>query len=140
MTTAAHQGVCPTCLHDHGEPVTALASGSGDHAPAGWRVSLLDGGWVVCGYEQTALELAAARKGSTVQALYGPALLAEIAALRDYGKSAAKEALEYRARATEAERKLAEAVGLLRSVQDDFISDEMDHAIRTFLSKEAERG
>lgn len=73
------------------------------------------------------------------------ALLAEIAALNDYGRSVAKEALGYRDRATEAERKLAEAVGLVeRSI--DLMTDEYADTkayreeARTFLSKEAERG
>lgn len=72
------------------------------------------------------------------------ALLAEIAALNDYGRSVAKEALGYRDQATEAERKLAEAVGLLGEALNEMdrrvITAETANRIDYFLSKEAERG
>lgn len=136
--------------------LTALASGSGDHAelarlaaeanqpmPAKRRA-----GWW--------------RRKARFEAAFTPsvcsALLAENAALLDYGKSAAKEALEYRVRATEAEHKLAEAVGLLGKIAEhkpfgDGSEYRTDYRIghdnagsyaadlaRSFLSKEAERG
>lgn len=73
------------------------------------------------------------------------ALIAEIAALNDYGKSAAKEAIGYRDRATETERKLAEAVGHMNWMRN-FVptvwgsTEERLDEIDAFLSKEAERG
>lgn len=90
--------------------------------------------------------------GGTVAREHGAdleALLAENAALRDYGKSAAREAVDYR-------RKLAEAVGVLRDLSSwfdgaahngvwiirsgDLGVDDAICAARTFLGKEAERG
>src|SRR5690606_30296726 len=81
------------------------------------------------------------------------ALLAENAALRVMADDAAKHSMRQtdkllaeHDRATEAERKLAEAVGLLSRIaftpegQSGLSLDECVSAARTFLSKEAERG
>lgn len=141
---------------------TALASGSDDHAPAAWRVKDFADGWIVCGSEQTAADLAAAMRGATVQPLYGPALLVEIAALRAMVENAADgsmgqtdKLLAMHERATEAERKLAEADGLLIELADapqpkdtggrfframSSISAYVARLNARKLSKEAERG
>lgn len=72
------------------------------------------------------------------------ALLAENAALRAEVSQANANGASHWSRATEAERNLAEAVGLLRRIAET-PSDQFDDVaeadkIRTFLSKEAERG
>lgn len=80
------------------------------------------------------------------------ALLAENAALREKVRTEIKLSVDNyvraTARATEAERKLAEAVGLLRKFHDAWRSgcgwlpsmNALDDEITAFLSKEAERG
>ncbi|WP_292224709.1 hypothetical protein [Brevundimonas sp.] len=123
---------------------TALASGSGDHAELARNLRAFEGSddlgngdFTVCEFGADSLE----------------ALIAENAALRGAdertGELLAESNLrESRAtvRATEAERKLAEARGLLERT-DPFTSSlavgaaELRQAIRTFLSStEAERG
>jgi len=137
---------------------TALASGSGDHAELAAKAERCTTGdpW----YKDEDLRgrqsfgqflsqdrafIAAANPATVL------ALLAENAALNDYGRSVAKEALGYRNQATEAERKLAEAVGLLSELEQHVraASEGRGHAragvksadaIHAFLSKEAERG
>lgn len=170
--------------------LTALASGSGDHAELArlaeaatkgpWK-SIIDdtggerSGWPLCivpedddnrsvvrtggmwPYEwdakvsrheavATAAFIAAANPATVL------ALLAEIAALNDYGRSVAKEALGYRDQATEAERKLAEADGLMIELADApqpkdtggrffrAMSSINAYVARLNASKEAERG
>jgi len=187
----AYQGVCPTCRHDHSEPVTALASGSGDHAElARLAEAATPGPWVA--------DVSSAKSYASVRVVNGPAtrtgkatilrlqtalnsqraeealadaafiaaanpaavlaLIAVVAALRgerDEWRKALSNAQNadaendalLRARATEAERKLAEAVGLLRDWMGTWFVDadsRGENAIaddtRKFLSKEAERG
>lgn len=141
--------------------LTALASGSGDHAelarlaeaatPGEWELdghqclSAPDGTIVVdyscCSrgeWEANAAYLRAVQPSRTL------ALLAENAALRGANYIQSQDMIISDARATEAERKLAEAVGLLRRIAET-PSDQFDDVaeadkIRTFLSKEAERG
>lgn len=127
---------------------TALASGSGDHAELIERVREVaddcldakDGGIIL---------------GGTVAREHGAdleALLAEIAALRGEHvhlveqKEGAEDALfNALSRATEAERKLAEAVGHMNWMRN-FVptvwgsTEERLDEIDAFLSKEAERG
>jgi len=141
--------------------LTALASGSGDHS--GGVTDMIGSG----DHAELARLSRKAREEMTCEATTDAlcdgvdALLAEIAALRARLETARFARVEHnrqfeevRDRATEAERKLAEAVGLLRETIEPYehISDVrafevMRHgvaqkvvAIRTFLGKEAERG
>lgn len=135
--------------------LTALASGSGDHAELARDLRAFEGSdglgngdFTVCEFAADALET----------------LLAENAALRDSEKAALKECSDWarqageatgkleasemagvvedwRDRATEAERKLAEAVGLL---EDYLIGQRMDSSplrdrVSTFLSSKESR-
>jgi len=122
---------------------TALASGSGDHAEliervrevAGDCLDAKDGGIIL---------------GGTVAREHGAdleALLAEIAALRAKRDGMVEEVSRSQARlhaATEAERKLAEAVGLLtrwlNARGETSGPGTVETLTSTFLSKEAERG
>ena len=161
--------------------LTALASGSGDHAElAGLAVVATDAASLGDGLQEAALtRFQAHANPATVLAL-----LAENAALRAESESArtvvawannslfgscgyfhgdpydglhlARPIEALKDRATEAERKLAEAVGLLRDLvswfdgsayngawvirSGDLGVDDAICAARTFLSKEAERG
>ena len=171
MSIAAYKGVCPTCRHDHSAPITALASGSGDHAELArlaeaatrgpwvsehsvdeWGVSVIASNEtghisnptrgqvchvsVVAGASGDDPDLAQANAAFIAAANPATvlALLAEIAALRaacdnangHWKKTQAAwsevleatgckdggELVDRATRATEAERKLAEAVGL----------------------------
>ena len=170
MSIAAYQGVCPTCRHDHSEPVTALASGSGDHtelerlADRNVELSVLAYKW---------MEAHDALKSGQPYDYPSPAdvptLLAENAALRESisrhdrqvsGMLRARLAAENRA--TEAERKLAEAVSIASKlstaiswldypfVDNNTSEDELRSRVgfmmkdaeqpRAMLNKEAERG
>jgi len=172
--------------------LTALASGSGDHAglerlaeafgpdekwtASGNSVALSVDGLYACIAEanpEGAFSDDHAARIAAFIAAANPAtvlsLIAEVAALRANEKAALKECAEWahkageaigkletseaagivegwRDRATEAERKLAEAVGLLSRIaftpegQSGLSLDECVSAARTFLSKEAERG
>ncbi|MGX8272984.1 hypothetical protein ACWQV9_09895 [Brevundimonas diminuta] len=116
--------------------LSTLASGSGDHAELAKKVSegqrLQKGPYTAKGpYRHD--EIAA--------------LLAEIAALRDEHvhlveqKEGAEDALfNALSRATEAERKLAEADQVIREISETAQISRVRHLARTFLSKEAERG
>lgn len=146
--------------------LTALASGSGDHAelarlaeaatPGQWELdgqqclSAPDGTIVVdyscCSRGEWEANAAYLRAVQPHRVL---GLLAENAALRAKSGLADMlgEKLERRTAALdEAERKLAEAVGLLSRIaftpegQSGLSLDECVSAARTFLSKEAERG
>lgn len=126
--------------------LTALASGSGDHAELARLVESLRRGKVSQGDRSRVATLS-------------EALLAENAALRaerdqirslhdratDRSRHWEIASINADNRATEAERKLAEAVGLVeRSI--DLMTDEYADTkayreeVRTFLNKEAERG
>lgn len=133
------------------EQRTALASGSGDHAElARLTVVATDAASLGDGLQEAAL--------TRFQAHANPAavlaIIAEVAALRSsltkandgFEKYERKFYLEQDAR-EEAERKLAEAVGLLRDWMGAWFVDadsRGENAIaddtRKFLSKEAERG
>jgi Ead/Ea22-like protein len=102
--------------------------------------SLPDGGYKTLDPYPNAAFIAAANPATVL------ALLAKNAALRDECDGMVEEVSRSQARlhaATEAERKLAEAVGLLReSLAPGSFEGEtkINIRIRTFLSKEAERG
>lgn len=133
--------------------LTALASGSGDHAELALNAKAAQT-WALGIYENR--EQAARRSTFIDSDLPATvlALLAENAALRDSVVKANDGFEEYERkfylaedRATEAERKLAEAVGLLREWMGTWFVDadsRGESAIaddtRKFLSKEAERG
>lgn len=122
--------------------LTALASGSGDHAELARLAEAAIASGVDGRLPATSSELSAFSAAANPATVL--ALISEIAALNDYGRSVAKEALGYRDRATEAERKLAEAVGLLGEALNEMdrrvITAETANRIDYFLSKEAERG
>lgn len=153
MSIAAYQGVCPTCHHDHSAPDTALASGSGDHAElARLKAAMSKSNDEICqslgkalGYpwfKDDQRNFPGATEGNGVcvgdhvaesiadeAASRISALLAENAALRGDN--------------TEAERKLAEAVQVIRDVAETPYTgtDWPRSRAATYLaSKEAERG
>jgi len=134
--------------------LTALASGSGDHAELARLADMAD--WMADGDPGAngSVLLSASVASEHASDLKG--LLAEIAALR-----AAKWEVKHvdtmndmvlmglardeaETRATEAERKLAEAVGLMRVTLGDLdrrdVTAETANRIDHFISKEAERG
>ena len=126
--------------------ITALASGSGDHAEL---ARLAEAG--VAAAESGDLQ-ALADSDQAFFTFFGPrvalALIAENAALREKVKFEIKLSVDNyvraTARATEAERKLAEAVELLKQALGDMdrrvITAETANRIDYFISKEAERG
>lgn len=101
MSISAYKGVCPTCRHDHSAPITALASGSGDHAELARlgdrnvELSVLAYKWM-----EAHDALKSGQPYDYPSPADVPAIIAENAAMRKTN--------------IEAERKLAEAVGLLR--------------------------
>lgn len=105
--------------------LTALASGSGDHAEL---VSELRGVW-----------LKRVLQNRAADAL--EALIAQNAALTDALERAGQYQTQFHNRATEAERKLAEARGLLGRWRSDLPTEALEDVTDTFLSStEAERG
>lgn len=149
--------------------LTALASGSGDHAelarlaeaatPGAWRAWITrrrqpeiytDGGpedqndKIASGVlrKEDAAFIAAANP-ATVLALLAEnaALRSDNAALREHRITADLLVSTLKADKKEAERKLAEAVGLLRGVDGGAATEDWWRVkVRTFLSKEAGRG
>jgi len=124
---------------------TALASGSGDHAELARLAEAMRSGKF--------------SQGDRIRvATLSEALIAEIAALRGENEHVKKlrhqaidrsrlweiDAIKWETRATEAERKLAEAVGLLTrwlNTRGEMSgAGTVETATSTFLSKEAERG
>lgn len=145
---------CLGCRHDFapnnrqeildGSPVTALASGSGDHAELASLADEMVGliapsqGERLLEYERHQFDVA-----SRIQTL-SSTLLAENAALRAAGEVIAQKAenaiqqgFSHIARATEAERKLAEAVGDERA-RGRVIIDERDKWIVELISERDE--
>lgn len=160
--------------------LTALASGSGDHAELARAIErLLPIGindtpdYAEVSFGECRAQAMTMEPETWLALNQLPALLAENAALRANEKAAMKECAEWarkageaigkletseaagivegwQTRATEAERKLAEAVGLLGDVvfvrrdnagqSAEYMLSEVITKARTFLSKEAERG
>lgn len=126
--------------------LTALASGSGDHA------ELVESHYIDLFRIIRDAGRSNACKARAVSNYLAATILAENAALRERGdrlnercRRLHDQVTSQSTRATEAERKLAEAVGLVeRSI--DLMTDEYADTkayreeARTFLSKEAERG
>jgi len=124
--------------------LTALASGSGDHAEL---IGVLRADRLPeCSFDDgKTWELDGVGVAETFSRAADAleALLAENAALREQVKFEKQVAYDENERWREAERKLAEAVGLLREslAPGSFEGEtEINTRIRTFLSKEAERG
>ena len=138
--------------------LTALASGSGDHAELARLADMAD--WMADGDPGANGSVLLSASVASEHASDLKALLAENAVLRAKIQTEIKLSVDNyvraTARATEAERKLAEAVGLLRDLASwfdgsayngawvirsgDLGVDDAICAARTFLSKEAERG
>ncbi len=130
--------------------LTALASGSGDHAELARLAEAAAPYWhaanLACGGNPIAVDLVAPFVGAMSPAVCS-ALLAENAALRasltkandGFEEYERKFYLEQDAR-EEAERKLAEADKVIREISETAQITRVRHLARTFLSKEAERG
>ena len=127
--------------------LTALASGSGDHAElARLAESLMEDARKVADMPRNDKRDEQAGY-SALASVALTSLLAENAALRVLADDAAKHSmrqtdklLAMHDRATEAERKLAEADRLLERIANDPTWDGPSSARLYFLSKEAERG
>lgn len=126
--------------------IATLASGSGDHAELARLADMAD--WMASGDPGTNGSVLLSASVATEHAADLKALLAEVAALRgerdtwrQLAENGAAGAVQHIDRATEAERKLAEAVGLLLGVDGGAATQDWWRVkVRTFLSKEAERG
>lgn len=145
---------CDHCQRMTSVDLTALASGSGDHAELARLADMAD--WMADGDPGANGSVLLSASVASEHASDLKALLAENAALRAKIQTEIKLSVDNyvraTARATEAERKLAEAVGLLREARDDLVAwasetpasdyaQDMDipSRIDAFLSKEAEQ-
>ena len=112
--------------------LTALASGSGDHS--GGVTDMVDHAELARLADDPAMDFGGFGRSRV------SALLAENAALRERLETARIARAAHNRQHGEAERKLAEAVGLLRDVVSPGWTRDAWSKARSFLSKEAERG